>query len=75
MIRKHTCATAYVLTSWQAAMRIKPTVAKSIMAANPWGRPQASIILEMGNFRTPLNIEETSIIVGIKECEENSLVT
>jgi hypothetical protein len=33
------------------------------------------MILEMGNLRTPLNIDETIPIVGIKECEENSLVT
>jgi hypothetical protein len=56
-------------------MRIRPVVASTIMAARPWGLPQTSMTLEIGSFNTPLRIDETSSMVGMRECEANSLVT
>lgn len=56
-------------------MRIRPVVARTIMAARPWGLPHTSMILEIGSFNTPLRMDETNTMVGMRECELNSLVT
>lgn len=59
----------------QEAISTRPTVAKTTTTKSPCGRPQRSMILAMGNFSTPLSTEATMLMVGISECEENSLVT
>lgn len=58
---------AYVLTFELRAMRIKPVVARKIIAAKPCGRPQLSIIRATGSLKTPDMTEATMPIVGMRE--------
>ena len=71
----HTSEAAYVLTLVLRAMSTRPAVASRIMAARPWGLPQLSIMRATGSLRTPDMTEATMPMVGMRECDENSLTT
>lgn len=42
---------------------------------NPCGRPQTSMSLATGNLMTPAINVDTTLVVAVKECSKNALVT
>lgn len=53
----------------------RPSVAMTVMAANPSARPQRSIAFPIGSLHTPPMILLRVLVTETSACSEKSLVT